>query len=288
MKNNLTTIIFILLSNILFGQKSIRMIQENGIYKIPCKVNGIPMKFIFDTGATDVVISKTEAQFLYKQGLLTENDIIKRNHYKIANGDIEEGMEIVIKEIEIDGIILKNITATIINNNSAPLLLGQSALKHLGKISINGNVLIIENFNNTQNNPLNEVRSDFIEYYNSIFSNYLNNDNLTYLSSFDNNDFKILISIKIDFDDSILSSGKKFTLKDDEKNICFNILKLICRDDEKYYYFKSQNYSNIFISFEYKNERNKKIYKEVSIRVFDLNELKYPFNKIEFINLLKY
>ena len=37
--------------------------QTNGTYLIPCKVNGVPMKFIFDTGASVVNISMTEALF---------------------------------------------------------------------------------------------------------------------------------------------------------------------------------------------------------------------------------
>ena len=45
------------------------MKKINGVYQIPCKVNGIPMNFIFDTGATDVTISLVEAKFLIKQGL---------------------------------------------------------------------------------------------------------------------------------------------------------------------------------------------------------------------------
>ena len=53
-----------------FSQKIIKLEKVNGIYKIPCKVNGILMNFIFDTGASDVSISLTEAMFLMKQGLL--------------------------------------------------------------------------------------------------------------------------------------------------------------------------------------------------------------------------
>jgi len=43
------------------------MEKVNGVYTIPCKVNGIDMRFILDTGASNVTISLTEAKFLIKQ-----------------------------------------------------------------------------------------------------------------------------------------------------------------------------------------------------------------------------
>jgi len=119
------------------------MEKENGVYQIPCKINGIPMKFIFDTGASDVSISLTEAQFLLKQDLLSENDIIGREKYQIANGDIEEGTKIILREINIRGLILHNIEASIIHNQGAPLLLGQNVISKLGKLELEGNRLTI-------------------------------------------------------------------------------------------------------------------------------------------------
>jgi clan AA aspartic protease (TIGR02281 family) len=132
--------------NFTYSQKIIEMEKINGTYQVPCKVNGIPMNFIFDTGATDVTISVTEAKFLLKQGLITKEDFIQNTNYQIANGDIIEGTKIHLKTIEIDGIILKNIPASIIYQQNAPLLLGQSAIEKLGKYSIDDNKLIINNF----------------------------------------------------------------------------------------------------------------------------------------------
>lgn len=57
-------------------------------------------------------------------------------HTKLTSGDIATGMVIKLKRIEISGLVLNNVEATIINSDSAPLLLGQSALSRLGKIQI--------------------------------------------------------------------------------------------------------------------------------------------------------
>jgi clan AA aspartic protease (TIGR02281 family) len=128
------------------SQKIIEMEKVNGIYEIPCKVNNIPMKFIFDTGASDVAISTTEAKLLYEKGLLREEDFIEKINYKIANGDIIEGTRIILKTIEIDGIILTDVSATIINKKDSPLLFGQSAIEKIGQYTIDGNKLILKDY----------------------------------------------------------------------------------------------------------------------------------------------
>ncbi|MBT8243919.1 MAG: retroviral-like aspartic protease family protein [Winogradskyella sp.] len=149
MKKIILLFIFIIsFMNYAFSQKVIEMKYENGIYTIPCKVNGVPMKFIFDTGASDVSISLTEAKFLIKQGLLSDNDVKGKIKYKIANGEIEEGTKINLKEINIDGFILKDVEASIVHQLDAPLLLGQSSISKLGTFQLDGNKLIIRE-NNT-------------------------------------------------------------------------------------------------------------------------------------------
>jgi len=47
------------------AQKVIQMESTNGVYRIACSVNGAKMKMIFDTGASNVSLSETMANFLY-------------------------------------------------------------------------------------------------------------------------------------------------------------------------------------------------------------------------------
>ncbi|NLP59326.1 TIGR02281 family clan AA aspartic protease [Lutibacter sp. B1] len=127
------------------------MEKVNGVYQIPCKVNGIEMKFIFDTGASDISISKTEANFLAKQGLLKEEDIIGTQKYQIADGSISEGTKIIIREIKIKDIFIRDVSATVIDNDNAPLLFGQSALSKFGRFEIERNILRIYSKGNRNN-----------------------------------------------------------------------------------------------------------------------------------------
>ena len=118
------------------GKAVIKMRKESGVYYIPCKINGTEMEFIFDTGASDITMSLTEARFLNKQGKLTEDDFSDTQLYQTADGSIHEGMVVILRKVEIGNRELRNVQASIINNEGAPLLLGQSALAAFGKISI--------------------------------------------------------------------------------------------------------------------------------------------------------
>ena len=128
-----------------FSQTTIKMEKQGSVYLVPCKVNGLDLNFIFDTGASDVSISLTEASFMIKNGYLSKDDIIGTEHYKIANGEITEGTKIVLKEIQFANLSLYNVEASIVHNIDAPLLLGQSVIRKLGKIQLDGNKLTIFN-----------------------------------------------------------------------------------------------------------------------------------------------
>lgn len=141
--NKIITTILMLVSGISIAQTTILMNEVNGVYYVPCEVNGIKMDFVFDTGASNVSISKTEAEFLIKQKLLTKEDFIGRVNYLIADGSIKDGIEVRLKEIKIKDLILKDVTATIVSESSAPLLLGQSALSKLGRFEVDRNILRI-------------------------------------------------------------------------------------------------------------------------------------------------
>ena len=117
----------------------VQMRKESGVYHVPCVINGTEMEFIFDTGASDITMSLTEAKFLYKQGKLLDDDFVGIQQYQIADGSIHEGISVILRKVEIGGRLLNNIEASIVDNEAAPLLLGQSALSKFGKISIDYN-----------------------------------------------------------------------------------------------------------------------------------------------------
>ena len=101
--------------------------KGSGTYEVSCKINGLPLNMIFDTGASDISISQTEVQFMLKNGYLDKSDFIGSQKYIDANGDISVGATILFRTVDFGGLILKNIKASVVNNKNAPLLFGQSA-----------------------------------------------------------------------------------------------------------------------------------------------------------------
>ena len=122
----------------------IPFVKENGVCKVLCKINGLPLHFVFDTGAADVTLSLVEANFMIKNGYLTANDVVGSQRYMDANGDIAVGTVINIKEVRFGDCVLTNVRASAVKNQRAPLLLGQSVLGRLGKIEINNSGRILK------------------------------------------------------------------------------------------------------------------------------------------------
>ena len=110
--------------------------KENGVCKVKCKINGLPLHFVFDTGASDVTISMVEATFMMKNGYLNGKDVVGSQRYMDANGDVSVGTTINLKEVDFGGHSLANVRASVVRNQKAPLLLGQSVLGRLGKVEI--------------------------------------------------------------------------------------------------------------------------------------------------------
>lgn len=121
----------------------IPFVKEAGVCKVKCKINGLPLHFVFDTGASDVTLSMVEATFMMKNDYLSGNDVVGNQRYMDANGDVNVGTIINLKEVSFGEQSLKNVRASVVRNQKAPLLLGQSVLGRLGKIEIDNSKNII-------------------------------------------------------------------------------------------------------------------------------------------------
>ena len=110
--------------------------KEGGVCKVKCAINGLPLHFIFDTGAADVSISSVEATFMAKNDFLSSSDIIGKQNYQTADGNITVGTVINLNVVKLGSLHLNNIKASVVRTQAAPLLLGQSVLSKLGKIEI--------------------------------------------------------------------------------------------------------------------------------------------------------
>lgn len=139
---------------IAYKQKNIEIpfIKDGNVLSVKCKINNLPLYFIFDTGATDISLSDVEAAFMIKNNYISEKDIIGRQQYLTADGSIIEGTVINLKKIELGELELNNIKASVVKNQKAPLLLGQSVFNKMGKFEIdNEKMKITITYNVKQN-----------------------------------------------------------------------------------------------------------------------------------------
>lgn len=122
----------------------LKMELQNGVKYVWIEINGIKLRFIFDTGASSICISPAEASVLYRQGTLQKEDILNVESFQDATGKISEGTKVNLREVKIGDMVLENVEALVIDNVNAPLLLGQTVLERFGSIEIdnvNGEII---------------------------------------------------------------------------------------------------------------------------------------------------
>lgn len=198
MKKIILLIVSVILAVPLFADTVIQMEPYGGVYRVPCLVNGAKMKFIFDTGASNVCLSLPMAEYLYDNGYITDKDILGTGSATVADGRIVDHIRINLKEIQIGDKVLTNVETVVVNGQSAPLLLGQSALKKLGQYSISGDKLIFKSFNSPSEDDEDEYEELTDDEINKLFKDAIVSFNEGLYSS-------ALESYEILYDNGLLS-----------------------------------------------------------------------------------
>jgi|CXWL01.1.fsa_nt_gi aspartyl protease family protein len=119
------------------GKIAIRA-SNGGHFYIEAKVNGVAVNFMIDTGASDVVLSKQDAQRI---GINTETLSYNRTYYT-ANG-ATGGAGIKLKRLQIGDFILDDFPASVNQGEMGNSLLGMTAIKQLGGFKIDGDEMVI-------------------------------------------------------------------------------------------------------------------------------------------------
>lgn len=108
----------------------------SNLCNVKCEINGLPLYFIFDTGASTVSLSQVEASFMVKNGYIKKSNIIGSQLFLDAVGNVNIGTVVNLRNVNFGGLKLNNVKASVVSNQRAPLLLGQTVLGRLGKIEI--------------------------------------------------------------------------------------------------------------------------------------------------------
>jgi clan AA aspartic protease (TIGR02281 family) len=122
----------------IYGRKdkgSVQLKNQNGVYYINVSISNITKKFILDTGASDVLISKEYERELIQKGFLKKEHYITDGLYRIADGSIIKCRRLLIPKLEIGGFIISNVKASVVDYGNT-MLLGQSVLNKFSSWNI--------------------------------------------------------------------------------------------------------------------------------------------------------
>lgn len=127
------------------AQTVIKLQKEGTMYTTDGLVNGLKLKLMIATATFEVGISQVEAMFMIKNGYIKKEDVLDEKFYESADGDIALGTEVILRKIDMSGVVLTDVKALVIGSLDAPLLIGQNALNKLGKITMdyNNNTLTV-------------------------------------------------------------------------------------------------------------------------------------------------
>lgn len=107
-------------------------------YYANVKINNKNIKFLIDTGASDIVLNLADAK---KIGINLQ-DLIFNKPYQTANG-ISYGATIILQNVKFGDLELKNVRASVNKSNMGVSLLGMSFLSKFRKYEFYQNQLIL-------------------------------------------------------------------------------------------------------------------------------------------------
>lgn len=143
MRGIFTFFAFSIISQVVLSQTQIEvpLIKDPNAnaYHLMASLNGEEYDFIFDTGASGLLINKTVFDDLTRKGKLTQADFIGTSQAVIANGSTININVVNIRKLEIGGQVLNDLRAGVVDNNKAALLFGQDALSKFGSVTIDYN-----------------------------------------------------------------------------------------------------------------------------------------------------
>ena len=119
------------------GEMIINLAQDGHFY-MDVEINESPIRFMIDTGASDIVISTAEARRI---GIKTEKLNFNKS-YQTANG-ISWGASVVLKTIKVGNMVFYDVPASVNSAEMGTSLLGMSFLRRFKKYEFYRDKLIL-------------------------------------------------------------------------------------------------------------------------------------------------
>lgn len=112
--------------------------QADGHYHLVAQVNGTTIEFVVDTGASQIVLTRADAQ---KIGI-DPAELAFTGRAQTANGMVRTA-PVRLDTLSVGGITDENLRAVVNESDLFQSLLGMSYLQHFSKVEIQGSQLIL-------------------------------------------------------------------------------------------------------------------------------------------------
>jgi aspartyl protease family protein len=111
---------------------------SNGHFDVEVEVEGTPLRFMVDTGASEIALSRRHAEQI---GLdLQQLNFSQR--VRTANG-MTLAAPIRLKELRLGPIVMRDVSASVVRNMDGPSLLGMNFLDRLSSYEVSNGVLTL-------------------------------------------------------------------------------------------------------------------------------------------------
>ena len=94
-------------------QSIVKLLPDGTTFKVKLTINGIVRYFVYDTGASELVINSELEQELLKTGKISLSDYVDSKQFEIADGSIIEAKGVRLNNIVIGGFRVNNVVAYI-------------------------------------------------------------------------------------------------------------------------------------------------------------------------------
>lgn len=119
------------------GQITVNL-SEDGHFYVNVEINSVPIRFMIDTGASDIVISITEAKRIGISG----EKLLFNKPYQTANGT-SWGASVILNELKFGNVEFRNVPASVNSSDMGVSLLGMSFLRQFKKYEFYRDQLIL-------------------------------------------------------------------------------------------------------------------------------------------------
>jgi aspartyl protease family protein len=111
----------------------------DGHYYLTAQVNGVPLRFVVDTGASQIVLSQQDAR---RAGIDT-GSLVYTGRAFTANGEVRTA-PVRLDRVEVGPIRDTNVRAVVNGGEMAGSLLGMAYLQRFSRVEITGAKLVLE------------------------------------------------------------------------------------------------------------------------------------------------